>query len=78
MTTTANRVSANYWPGLDELPTGPQAAIAARVARRLFRAAVSRLDVSRRDRRGDPGPRRPGRRRSTGRMSSSPGSGATS
>ena len=46
MTTTANRVSANYWPGLDELPTGPQAAIAARIARRLFRAAVSRLDVS--------------------------------
>ncbi len=46
MTTTANRVSANYWPGLDELPTGPQAAIAARIARRLFRAAVSRLDVT--------------------------------
>ena len=46
MTTTANRVSANYWPGLDELPSGPQAAIATRVARRLFRAAVSRLDVS--------------------------------
>ena len=46
MTTTANRVSANYWPGLDELPTGPRAAVSARIARRLFRAAVSRLDVS--------------------------------
>jgi cyclopropane-fatty-acyl-phospholipid synthase len=46
MTATASRVSANYWPGLDELPSGPRAAVSARIARRLFRAAVSRLDVS--------------------------------
>ena len=46
MTATANRVSANYWPGLDEPPSGPRSAVAARVARRLFRAAVGHLDVS--------------------------------
>ena len=34
--------------GLDDLPTGPRAAVAARVARRLFRAAVSRLARDRR------------------------------
>ena len=34
------------WPGLDVVPTGPRSRIAARVARRLFVAAVSRLDVT--------------------------------
>ncbi len=46
MTVTSQRLSANHWPGLDELPTGPRARFAARVARRLFSAAVNRLDVS--------------------------------
>lgn len=46
MTTTASRVSANYWPGLEAVPSGPQAAVAARIARRLFRSAVNRLDVT--------------------------------
>jgi cyclopropane-fatty-acyl-phospholipid synthase len=46
MTATASRLSANYWPGLDEPPSGPRAAVSARIARRLFRAAVGRLDVS--------------------------------
>ena len=34
------------WPGLDVVPSGPQAAFAAAVARRLFVAAVNRLDVT--------------------------------
>lgn len=41
-----DRRSANHWPGLDAVPSGPRAAVAARVARGLFRAAVSQLDVS--------------------------------
>jgi cyclopropane-fatty-acyl-phospholipid synthase len=36
----------NHWPGLDLAPTGPRAAVSARVAERLFRAAVSRLPVT--------------------------------
>ena len=40
------RRSANYWPGLDSVPTGPRARVSARIARGLFRAAVSQLDVS--------------------------------
>ena len=34
------------WPGLDALPTGPRTAVASPIARRLFRAAVARLDVT--------------------------------
>ena len=45
MTVTSNRLSANHWPGLDQLPTGPRSKVAARIARRLFLAAVKRLDV---------------------------------
>jgi cyclopropane-fatty-acyl-phospholipid synthase len=41
-----DRRSANHWPGLDAVPSGPRAAVSARVARGLFRAAVSQLDVS--------------------------------
>ena len=37
---------ARNWPGLHEPPTGPRARISARIARGLFRAAVSRLDVT--------------------------------
>ncbi|HET7350437.1 MAG TPA: cyclopropane-fatty-acyl-phospholipid synthase family protein [Marmoricola sp.] len=44
MTTTPTRQAA--WPGLDEVPTGPRAEVSARVARRLFRAAVRRLPVT--------------------------------
>ncbi len=45
MTTTAARpVSA--WPGLDTPPTGLKAEVSARIARRLFRAAVRRLPVT--------------------------------
>lgn len=46
MTVTSTRRSANHWPGLDVVPTGPRAAIAARVAEWLFAAAVDRLDVT--------------------------------
>src|SRR5687767_9865808 len=46
MTVTAARRSANHWPGLDVVPTGPRAAFSARVAERLFAAAVERLDVT--------------------------------
>jgi cyclopropane-fatty-acyl-phospholipid synthase len=37
---------ARSWPGLDATPTGPRALLAARIARALFRTAVSRLDVT--------------------------------
>jgi len=46
MTVTSTRRSANHWPGLDVVPTGPRAAVSARVAARLFAAAVDRLDVT--------------------------------
>ncbi len=46
MTIAPARVSANHWPGLDLVPAGPRAAVSARIARRLFAAAVNRLDVS--------------------------------
>jgi cyclopropane-fatty-acyl-phospholipid synthase len=46
MTVTSARRSANHWPGLDVVPTGPRAAVSARVAKRLFAAAVDRLDVT--------------------------------
>ena len=46
MTLAPSRPAAAAWPGLDVLPTGLRTAVSARVARRLFRAAVSRLDVT--------------------------------
>ena len=46
MTLAPARTSANYWPGLDVIPSGPRAAFSALVARRLFRSAVNRLDVT--------------------------------
>ena len=47
MTLSTTRPSTTtQWPGLFELPTGPRNAIAQPVARRLFRAAVTRLDVT--------------------------------
>jgi cyclopropane-fatty-acyl-phospholipid synthase len=46
MTIAPTRQSVNHWPGLDVVPSGPRAAVSARVARRLFEAAVNRLDVS--------------------------------
>ena len=46
MTVAPARQSANYWPGLDTIPSGPRAAVSAAIAKRLFRAAVERLDVT--------------------------------
>ena len=47
MTLSSTRPSTTtQWPGLFDLPTGPRNAIAQPVARRLFRAAVTRLDVT--------------------------------
>ncbi len=46
MTLAPSRLAANHWPGLDEVPSGARAAMSARVARRIFAAAVSRLDVT--------------------------------
>jgi cyclopropane-fatty-acyl-phospholipid synthase len=46
MTVTSERRSANHWPGLDVLPTGPRAQVSARIARTLFETAVKRLDVT--------------------------------
>jgi cyclopropane-fatty-acyl-phospholipid synthase len=46
MTLAPARPPATTWPGLDEVPSGPRARFAAAVARRLFLAAVSRLDVT--------------------------------
>ncbi|GAA4817793.1 class I SAM-dependent methyltransferase [Nocardioides caeni] len=44
MTLTAEpQPRANLWPGLDQAPT---AGIAARIAERLFRSAIARLDVT--------------------------------
>ena len=34
------------WPGLDVVPSGPRARVSARIARRLFEAAINRLDVT--------------------------------
>lgn len=42
---SARSVTAN-WPGLFELPSGPRNTVASPIARRLFRAAASRLDVT--------------------------------
>ena len=46
MTVTSARRSANHWPGLGVLPTGPRARVSARIARTLFETAVNRLDVT--------------------------------
>ncbi|MDO9494718.1 MAG: cyclopropane-fatty-acyl-phospholipid synthase family protein [Nocardioides sp.] len=46
MTIAPTRPTVNHWPGLDVVPSGPRAAVSARVARRLFEAAVNRLDVT--------------------------------
>ncbi|WP_134768159.1 cyclopropane-fatty-acyl-phospholipid synthase family protein [Nocardioides sp. 1609] len=46
MTVAPERVAANHWPGLDVVPSGPRAAFSAKVARRLFHAAIGRLDVT--------------------------------
>ena len=45
MTTTPSRPVTN-WPGLDQVPSGLKATVAARIARQLFLAAVRRLPVS--------------------------------
>ena len=45
MTTTPMR-PATAWPGLDSIPSDLRTEVSARVARRLFRAAVSRLPVT--------------------------------
>ena len=34
------------WPGLHVVPTGPRARVSVRIARRLFMAALERLDVT--------------------------------
>ena len=46
MTTAPVRPQLTGWPGLDRVPGGPRTAVAARVARRVFRSAVARLDVT--------------------------------
>ena len=46
MTVQSERRAANHWPGLDVIPSGPRATFSAQVARRLFAAAVNRLDVT--------------------------------
>jgi cyclopropane-fatty-acyl-phospholipid synthase len=49
MTDVAHRkvdLRARSWPGLHETPTGPRARVSARIARGLFRAAVSRRHVT--------------------------------
>ncbi len=46
MTVAPERVSANHWPGLDIIPSGPRTAVSTPIARRLFHSAVNRLDVS--------------------------------
>ena len=46
MTLSADRTDLTLWPGLHEIPGGPRNRIASPVARGLFHAAVSRLDVT--------------------------------
>ncbi|MFL6004520.1 MAG: class I SAM-dependent methyltransferase [Nocardioides sp.] len=46
MTLAPSRPAAAAWPDLDVVPSGLRTAVSARVARRLFEAAVARLDVS--------------------------------
>lgn len=42
----ARRPATESWPGLHDVPSGPRTAVSARIARRLFKAAVDRLDVT--------------------------------
>ncbi|GAB2777459.1 class I SAM-dependent methyltransferase [Nocardioides salsibiostraticola] len=46
MTVAPTRQAANYWPGLDVLPSGPKSVVAAKIARRLFLTAINRLHVT--------------------------------
>ena len=46
MTVAPERISANHWPGLDTVPSGPRVAFSAAIARKLFKAAINRLDVT--------------------------------
>jgi cyclopropane-fatty-acyl-phospholipid synthase len=46
VTLAPSRPPAAAWPGLDVVPLGVRTAVSARVARHLFQAAVSRLDVT--------------------------------
>jgi len=46
VTLAPSRPPAAAWPGLGVVPSGIPSAVSARVARRLFEAAVSRLDVT--------------------------------
>ena len=46
MTLSPARTTADPWPGLHAFPSGPRNTIASPIARRLFRAAVTRLDVT--------------------------------
>ena len=46
MTTSSTRSTRATWPGLYDLPAGPRNRLATPIARGLFHAAVSRLDVT--------------------------------
>jgi cyclopropane-fatty-acyl-phospholipid synthase len=46
VTLAPSRTPAAAWPGLDGVPSGLRTAVSARLARRLFEAAVNRLDVT--------------------------------
>lgn len=46
MTVAPERISANHWPGLDVVPSGPRVVVSAKIARGLLRNAVNRLDVT--------------------------------
>ncbi len=46
MTLTPHRPDTDRWPGLDVVPSGPRARVAARIARRIFTTAAARLDVT--------------------------------
>lgn len=46
MTVAPTRRSANHWPGLHVVPSGPRTRVSARVARQLFSAATNRLAVT--------------------------------
>ena len=46
MTTSSTRSTRATWPGLYDLPSGPRNRLATPIARGLFHAAVSRLDVT--------------------------------
>ena len=46
MTVAPERMSANHWPGLDVVPSGPRTAFSAAVGRKILKAAVNRLDVT--------------------------------